>query len=183
MKGVIFTHYLNFVEDRFGLETTELMIDRAELESGASYTSVGTYDYHELVRMLTSLCELTHQDISDLLREFGKSLFGFLAASYPTFIDRAPGAFGLLGQVETYIHVEVLKLYPGAQLPSFEHEMLDSRTMALTYQSERSLADLAEGLILGCFEYYGEEVELSRESIAAEDCQKVRFVLRLGEDP
>ncbi len=38
------------VEDRFSLEIAERLIEESNLDSRGIYTSVGTYDYQEIVR-------------------------------------------------------------------------------------------------------------------------------------
>ena len=42
MKGIIFTEFMQMVEDRFSIEVAEEIIDAATLPSGGSYTSLGT---------------------------------------------------------------------------------------------------------------------------------------------
>jgi hypothetical protein len=45
--------------------------------------------------------------------------------------------------------------------------------MTLLYRSQRCLEDLAQGLILGCAQHYGENIRLRREQC---DGTAVRFV-------
>jgi hypothetical protein len=35
----------------------------------------------------------------------------------------------------------------------------------MTYESDRNLPDLAEGLILGCLEHFGEQMEVVRSPV------------------
>ncbi|MFT4982342.1 MAG: hypothetical protein ACI9UR_002213, partial [Bacteroidia bacterium] len=41
MKGIVFTEFLELVEDKFGLEVVNQIIDGCELETDGVYTSVG----------------------------------------------------------------------------------------------------------------------------------------------
>ena len=41
----------------------------------------------------------------------------------------------------------------------------------------RSLADFAEGLLLGCFDYYGDVIELQREDLSEGKLTHVQFKL------
>ena len=182
MKGIVFSAFVDHVEDCFGLETSEAMISSCNLPSGAAYTSVGTYDHNELVQMLTSLSELTGQSIQHLLKTFGRHLFSYLTKSYPDAISHAKSAFALISSIDNHIHVEVRKLYPEADLPSFTHQVTGPDEMMLTYRSERGLADLAEGLLYGCFEYFGEMVEINREDLSDGSGKEVRFALKRGAD-
>ena len=80
MKGVVFTQFVDFVEQKHGLEVVDEMMSAADLPSGGAYTSVGTYDHQELVKMVVALAKNTETPIPDLLNSFGESLFRFLAS-------------------------------------------------------------------------------------------------------
>ena len=45
MKGIVFTEFFELVEDKFGLEVVQQIIDECKLESEGIYTSVGTYSH------------------------------------------------------------------------------------------------------------------------------------------
>ena len=51
MKGVVFTEFVEFAEEEFGLGVADDMISRCTLPSGGAYTAIGTYDHRELVQM------------------------------------------------------------------------------------------------------------------------------------
>ena len=70
-----------------------------------------------------------------------------------------------LPRVEDYVHLEVRKLYPDAELPTFTCERPDAGTLVMTYRSPTDVPDLAEGLILACVEHFGDELELTREEL------------------
>jgi len=58
----------------------------------------------------------------------------------------------------------VIKLYPDAKLPKFDC-IRENDTLYLTHHSDRHLADLAEGLILGSADYFGESFDLKRDEL------------------
>ena len=43
MKGIVFTEFLEMVEEKYGLEMVDDIIENANLQSHGAYTSVGTY--------------------------------------------------------------------------------------------------------------------------------------------
>ncbi len=45
MKGIVFTGFLELVEDKYGLEMVDEIITNSNLESKGIYTSVGTYSF------------------------------------------------------------------------------------------------------------------------------------------
>jgi len=165
MKGIVFTEFLEMVEDSFGFELADHIIEACDLPSGGSYTSVGVYDHQEMGQLVAALSQQTGYTHSQLLHAFGKYLFQRFTQGYQTFFHGVPDAFGLLSGIENHIHVEVRKLYPDAELPSFEVARPDAKTMILHYRSERGLADLAEGLIEGCIAHYAQPISLRREDV------------------
>ena len=178
MKGVVFTEFMEMMDSRFGPELTERVLEAAHLPSGGIYTAVGTYDHTELLALVVQLSRETGLPGAQLVREFGHYLFGRFVKSYPRFFENVHSAFDFLEQVDNHVHVEVLKLYPGAELPSFRNERHDDRHMVFDYRSSRPLGDLAEGLIVGCVDHYGERVRIERTPLVAEGGgTAIRFLL------
>jgi hypothetical protein len=177
MKGVVFTELLEMVEARFSLGVVDRMITRAAPASGAHYTSVGTYPSAELMGLVAALSAETSIPAPALVKQFGGHLLRRFTQSHSTFFESAPTAFALLASVEGYIHVEVKKLYPDAELPSILCVPEGPDHMLLTYRSPRCLADLAEGLIAACVEHYAEHVTIAREDLSEGSGAVVRFTL------
>lgn len=175
MKGIVFTEFLEMVEERHSPELADEIIDACELANDGAYTSVGTYDYREMIALVGALAERTGVDASELTRAFGQHLFGRFLAQFPAFFEDTDSAFSFLYSVESHIHVEVLKLHPDAELPSFDWQELPDGRVAMVYRSSRPFADLAEGLIQGCGEHFGETLAVRREPLA--DGSGARFTL------
>ena len=181
MKGIIFTEFIEFAESTYGLDVVDQLV--SQNENQGVYTAIGTYPPAELVAMFGKLSEISDTAIPDLLIAFGKWLFAALATAYPQYVDQANNAFDMLSQIHDHIHVEVLKLYPDAELPEFEHKFTDDNTMLLTYKSVRGLGDLAYGLILACIERYGERMEVSQQDLSGGHRTTVQFkIQRLAGD-
>ena len=165
MKGIVFTTLFEMLEKAHGLDFVDDLIARSDLPSGGSYTAVGTYSHQEIVELVTQLSEVTHQSPSDLLRGFGTYLFQKLAGAYPDFINRSNNLLDFLENVETYIHVEVQKLYPEAELPRFECERLPNGSLNMVYYSARHFEDLCEGLLRGACEQFNTPSQITRETL------------------
>jgi hypothetical protein len=176
MKGIVFTEFLSMVDDRFSPAMVEHILDDAQLTSGGAYTAVGTYDHGEILELVRCLSRRIGLPVPDLVRAFGQHLFGRFVVQYPQFFGDADNAFAFLQRIDAYIHLEVRKLYPDAELPRFECDVSEPGRMVLTYQSSRPFADLADGLIRGCIDHFGEDIEVSREELAT-DGTSSRFVL------
>ncbi|MEM8862177.1 MAG: heme NO-binding domain-containing protein [Chloroflexota bacterium] len=177
MKGIVFTEFLEMVEEKFGWEMAEDLVDESDLPSGGAYTSVGTYDHQEMVSMVITLSQKTDISVPDLLKTYGKHLFGRFRTLYGQFFENAEGIFDFLSSIDNYIHVEVRKLYPEAELPSFTYQNIDDHTLVLIYQSSRPFADFAEGLLMGSIEHFGQEINLFREDLNKADGTEAKFTL------
>jgi len=177
MKGMIFTEFMEMVEATWSLDRVDAIIIRSNVASGGAYTAVGTYPHEEIVALVTALSEETGIAVPDLVRTFGKHLFGRFALAYPRFFLGTTSSFQFLSGIENVIHAEVRKLYPDAELPTFEVEKGD-HSLTLIYFSEHPFADLAQGLIEGCVAHFGEDIEVRREAVANLPGAQARFILR-----
>ena len=176
MKGVVFTEFLEMVEDRFSADMADSIIDDAKLPHGGAYTSVGTYPHGEMVAMVVALSQRSGIPVPDLIRVFGQHMFGRFVQAYPAFFVGVQDAFEFLAGIEDIIHAEVLKLYPDAELPRFIVEHHDAQKLVLLYQSPRHFEDLAEGMMHGCVAHFGEPIHIERDPNPTADHAQ-RFVL------
>lgn len=177
MKGMVFTELMEMVESTWSMDMADAIIHRSQVPSGGAYTAVGTYPHEEIVALVTALSAGTGMAVPDLVRAFGKHLFGRFAVAYPRFFQGIEGSFQFLSGIEDVIHAEVRKLYPDAELPTFEVEA-GAGTLSLTYFSEHPFADLAQGLIEGCIAYFGEAIEVTREPVPNLPGAQARFILQ-----
>ena len=161
MKGIVFTEFLELVEDKFGLEIVNQIIKDCELDTDGVYTSVGTYSHKDMFKMLAKLSELKNISVPELLEMYGEYFFDVLSNGYPQFMDQ-PNSFKFLQSIDSYIHPEVLKLYPEAELPSFEAKINGKNEMTLLYRSSRKMSDFAVGLIKGAANYFNETVNIEK---------------------
>jgi len=78
MKGIVFTEFLELVENKFGLEMVDTIILNSNLKSNGVYTSVGTYSFSEMLQLLSHLSKHTGISKDDLLLTYGEHFFGVL---------------------------------------------------------------------------------------------------------
>ncbi|MFK7810904.1 MAG: heme NO-binding domain-containing protein [Maribacter sp.] len=174
MKGIVFTEFLEMVEETFGLETTDTIIENSNLPSEGIYTSVGTYDFNEMVSLITSLSEIVEIPVNDLIYTFGLYLFNSLGSAHPEVIQNYNSPLGLLYSIEDHIHVHVQKLYPEAELPTFKILEKTDTSISMIYSSSRGLYRLAHGLIEKCFEHFNGSATIEYE-LLKEDGTEVKF--------
>lgn len=173
MKGMMFTEWVEWVERTWSPGVVDEVIDAQELPSKGAYTANGTYEHTEMLTLFGGLGQKVNQPVPTLVKAFGEALFPILVGAHPQALADAPTAFALLGQLDAHIHPEVRRLYPEAEVPSFEATRRGS-VFRLTYRSSRPFADLAEGLLAGCIAWFDEPLTFTR----AEHGDATVFTLR-----
>lgn len=177
MKGIVFTEFFEMVEEKFGYDMVDLIINNSELESNGVYTSIGTYPHSEIVQLLMNLSKETKLDPDTLLKEFGIYIFDTFKAGYPQFFEKSKSTFEFLASIDSYIHVEVLKLYPDATLPKFDSTIDEKGIMTLIYKSDRKMGSFALGLIEKAITHYDEDLTVEMD-VSSEDGSKVIFTIK-----
>jgi len=177
MKGIIFTEFLEMVESKFGLEFVDTIIETSKLPSSGIYTSIGTYDFNEMLSLITALSKQTNIPVGELIYTFGHYLFARLSAAHPEVIQNYNTPLGLLYSIEDHIHVHVRKLYPDAELPTFKILEKTDTSLAMIYASKRGLYRLAHGLMEKSFEHFNKAATVTYELIS-EDGTEVKFKIQ-----
>ena len=178
MKGVVFTEFFEFVEETYSPEFLQETIADSQIASGGVYTSVGTYPVCEMGALVGSLSKRTGHNSSQLLKLFGRHLFRYFHASSPHFFEGVTCPFDFLASVETKIHVDVKKLYPDAELPTFEILEHNQDRFVMNYKSARGLGDLCEGLIEECLLHFKKQASISRELKSEDPVTVIQFSLQ-----
>lgn len=180
MKGIILSEFIEYIEQELGESAAQKIIDQSELESEGAYSRVGLYDYQELISLLTNTASLTQRDADSLLDGFSDHLFAMFKRDYGAFFDGVNNAAEMLMQIDNHIHVEVKKLYPDAELPTFNYSINDKQQLILNYSSPRPLASVAQALVQACLKYFGNNEQLIRASLA-EDHKSATFEIQITE--
>jgi len=174
MKGIVFTEFLELVELKFGLEMVDQIIQKSNLPSSGVYTSIGTYDFSEMLSLLKHLSESTGLSIDDLLLTYAEHFFGVLASSYPDFIAQYKDPITMLSSIENHIHVEVQKIYPEAELPTFDIKEKTDNSLVMIYKSSRAMYSFGLGLMHKTFEHFDATADIQMEKLA-DDGTEVKF--------
>jgi len=177
MKGIVFREFGELVTARFGEATWDALITESKVPSGGAYTAVGTYPHEEAVALLTALSRKTGVSPDDLLKAFGEHLFGVLSQRFPFAVAGHADIFTFLESLDGVVHVEVRKLYPDAELPSFVTRW-QGDVFVLEYRSQRPFASLADGLLRGAMSHWGGRYELARHPLGRDGAREAIFELR-----
>jgi hypothetical protein len=176
MKGIVFTEFLELVEEKFGLEMVDKIISQSELASEGAYTAIGTYSFSEMLQLLTNLSDNTGISTDNLLLVYAEHFFSVIKTSYPGFLDVYKDPIEMLASIENHIHVEVQKIYPNAELPTFIVEEKTKNSIIMIYKSSRAMHHFGLGLMNKTFEYFNSTASIVLEKIK-EDGTEVRFIV------
>jgi hypothetical protein len=143
-------------------ELSPELADEIIVETGisGSYTSVGHYPFDDVVKIVSALSAKTDIPLPTLLESFGQYLFSKLIVGHQELLPANTTMIDLLAHLDSKIHVEVLKLYPNATLPTFSVLDKGHRHIDLLYRSPRQLEQLAVGLIKGCASFFDTECSI-----------------------
>jgi hypothetical protein len=179
VKGMVFTEFMDMVEDVFSADILEDIIVKSELPNDGAYTAVGTYNHEEIVRMASNLSQAVDIPVGTLLEIFGKHLFTRFSERYPAFFEGVTDPFAFLKNIDNYIHVEVRKLYPDAELPRFFYEQKTAKKLTMYYLSSRHFEDLAVGLIKGCLEHFNVNGEVRKSEAEYQGQEAIEISINL----
>lgn len=162
MKGVIFSEFINWVEEAFSPQIADQMILRAHLPNDGSYTRVGSYPHEEVLTMIGQLVEITGRPVPDLAETYGYWLSSRFAELYPQFFLGYTDAISFLQAIDGIHQKEVKKLYPDSRTPSVIAHV-DGQDLLISYASHRPFADVAFGLIRGYIDFFNDDLTLERD--------------------
>ncbi len=133
----------------------------------------------EMQLLCAALAAHTGEPVAELVREFGLHLSDSFVRDHPAFYARANNFFDFLESIEAHIHVEVLKLYPDAELPSFTVQERTTTRLVMDYRSPRRMSDMAAGLILGSARKFEVQARVDTVAVAGSGGEATRFVIEL----
>lgn len=177
MKGIVFNLLEEAVSSDFGEATWDRLLDDAGLDG--AYTSLGSYDDAEVVRLVEVASAALQIPPEEVLRWFGRRAMPLLVARYPQFFATHASTRSFLLTLNSLIHPEVRKLYPGATPPVFDFDTSDSQTLVIGYNSARRLCALAEGFMQGAAAHYGEQAQVFQPACMHDGAEKCVFHVRL----
>ena len=164
MKGVVFVELISMAEDAFGEDVVDDVLEKADLANGGAFTTVGNYPCEELVKIVEAFSQHSGLPADVLQRKFGHWMMDFFGKHYPGFFEGKQNSFEMLEAVDQEIHVEVLKLYPDAELPRFETERPAPNTLEMVYSSPRPLVSFCHGLVEACVERFDEKADIAYQA-------------------
>jgi hypothetical protein len=161
MKGIVFNLLEEVIRREHGESTWDTLLDAAELEG--AYTSLGNYADQDLTKLVMAASRALKLPPEAITRWYGKKALPLFAERYAEFFAAHRSARSFLLTLNSIIHPEVRKIYPGADVPDFRFDTSSDEMLLMEYNSKRKLCMFAEGLIEAAAEHFG-EVSLIEQS-------------------
>lgn len=180
MKGMVFSLLSEMVEERFGYEMWDDLIEKTQPASDGIYVSSELYPDEELMAYVAAMSEVLKVSPRDLVFAFGEYMLGRFAQIHPEFFEDH-NVKSFLKTVHDVIHVEVKKLHPDALLPQFDYEDPGPNQLTMLYRSPRGLCALAEGLISGSAKHFNESVSTTHNVCMHDNSDHCRLELEIAE--
>lgn len=158
MKGIIFNLLEEVVISNHGEDTWDQLLATAELDG--AYTSLGSYPDEQMQELVGAASQKLGLTAFEVLRWFGQQAIPLLFERYPAFFSTQSSTRPFVLSVNRIIHPEVRKIYPDANVPTFEFRHAPDGGLMMGYLSPRRLCALAQGFIEGAATHYGETVIL-----------------------
>ena len=177
MKGLVFTELLEYVEENFGFDVADKIIENAKLENNGAFTQAGNYPFEELVKLVVALSKEINVEIPKLLEIFGEHMFFRLISLNPQLKNVFSSSLELISNVDNIIHPEVEKLYSGADLPKFNLIEKHPNKIVIDYISEKHLEPCAIGLMKGSAKCFNENLRITQDN----NNSITRFILELED--
>lgn len=160
MKGIIFILLEEIVREEHGEDAWDDLLDAADLDG--VYTSLGSYPDAQLHRLVAAAAAALDLTTTEVLVWAGRRTLPLMAKRFPHFFDVHTTTRPFLLTLNSMIHPEVRKLYPGADTPEFDFDTSDPDLLVMHYRSARRLCAYAQGLVEGAAEYYGQKADFKQ---------------------
>lgn len=155
MKGIVFQLLEKVVSHHHGEAAWDRLLTDAGLDG--VYTSLGSYDDAQLGQLVAAASHRLGLPPADIIRWFGREAMPLLAKQYPKVFAPHAETRAFVLTLNSIIHPEVRKMYPGADVPNFDFDPSSADVLVMRYHSARRMCSFAEGLLLGAADHFGEE--------------------------
>lgn len=160
MKGIINKGIQDLVEDRFGAEAWEQILEKAGCKE-LFFAISQDYPDESTVNLVQAVSEFAGLPQEKVMEEYGRYIVPrTLKTSYPTYFTLcgdSPREF-LLNMDR--VHEHATRSISGAKPPRLNCEELPDGKLLMHYQSGRRLCHVLKGLILGVGDYFGQELQV-----------------------
>ena len=166
MKGTIFNLFEQFLDENYGEDSFFKVHQKSMQDLETKEPFVGPKNYPDADMMCIvaqSLQEVKEDNIEILLNKFGEFSLIHLLDTGKSFMKEYDHPKPMLQDLDGVIHVEVKKVFSGANPPRFYCIDEGEDKLTMIYESERKMYDFYEGLITGLAKHYNMKIDCVRD--------------------
>lgn len=178
MKGIVFNLFEAVFSAEYGEDAWDDLLEQTKVDG--AYSSLGTYDDNEFLGLVQAATETTGIDVPEIVRWFGQGAIPLMVDRFPDLFASHRDTRAFLLTLNDVIHPEVRKLYPEADVPTFDYDNSDDRVLVMSYQSKRKLCDFAIGLMEGAAKHYAEKIEIAHPECMKRGHERCLFRIQFG---
>ncbi|SFK79412.1 heme NO-binding domain-containing protein [Shimia haliotis] len=178
MKGVVFVELIRMAESVMGEEAVDDILESVDLESDGAFSVVGNYPCSELMALVDAFGTYLDAPVDALQAKFGHWMFARFVEGYPAFFEGKHDGFDMLDSIENEVHVEVRKLYPEVELPTFATERPGEGQLKMVYASERPLQHFCRGMLESCMDHFGHTYTVDMQESSAQGQHRAEFLVQ-----
>jgi hypothetical protein len=179
MKGIVLNLLEEAIRRHHSEAAWEAVLDDAHLDG--AYTSLGNYSDDDFHALIAAGGRMTGQEPAAFLRWFGEHAIEPLSERYPRLFAQ-PSTRAFLLTLNSMIHPEVRKLYPGSDVPHFDYLPSAGNSLVMRYVSKRRLCGFAEGLIAGAARHFRERASIAQQRCTLRGDADCLFVVTFAEE-
>jgi hypothetical protein len=165
MKGHIFNLLEKFIIEITDANVYESIIAECRLITKGPFIRPGKYPDEDLAEIVDKTVQYLGITVNEAHYAFGKWIFPHLLLISAPEVRELRNPKALFLQLD-YIHrIELKKLWPDAEPPTFQCEDTGPAQLRMIYDSRREMFDLVDGVIASVADYYKYDISFTKSYI------------------
>lgn len=162
MKGVIARCLSDLVQEKFGKDKWEKILETSGLSPNTLFAVTADIPDEAVMNVLKNTCSvlgITHNQAADAFGDYWVNTYA--PKIYKSYYAGKQSAREMLLKMDD-VHTLVTKNIANAHPPRFEYEWSNDKTLVMHYKSSRGMIDFLVGLIKGVGRYFKEDLKVRK---------------------
>lgn len=160
MKGIIVICFHELVKDKFGAEQWETILEKAGCDSRAVFTAGQEVPDEQIMNIIYSMSDILQSRLHDIFNMFGDYWMNVFAPKvYPLYFKGVDSSKEFL--MKMYKMLDSAGKDAGHEhFSGIEYEILDEKSMIMSYPTHGGVMDLMVSFIKAIGRYFDEELKV-----------------------
>lgn len=163
-----------FIDQSLPYGSWEVLMEKVGLKN-ASIELTWAYPLETIEAIINAASKTIGLPVEELKEKFGEQIVPDLFRLYKHYLQPEWRTYQILLNTEEVMHGAVRKLNSTANPPVLNVSKVSQGLLIIDYYSKRKMGSLAVGIIRGIAKYYGEQNEVTVESLSASDAERVQI--------